>query len=596
MLRLELLLEAVDRLTGPMRAIQARMAGLRQVAERLGQVRGAQVLGQSLRMVGATALESARQVMALRGRVMALFAATGLSGGAAIWGFNRQLIRPAADLEQLALRVQTAMGSAAGGQQAMTAIREFARANNQSLTDVAAAFLALRTQGITPTARELAALGNAAGATGTSYEAAANALTGAMAGQFSQLRAYGIQARTEGNRVFLEWEAQGRRMRAVVAQGNRAGLGAAVTQAFTDRFPQGMQQAAETWDGMLARMGEAVREFSRMVMEAGVFDYLRDRMRDILAAVNRLTADGTLQRWATETAAVIMRVFGAIESFLTAGEGQAESPFMAMLRRIQEMTQPLADVAEYFGGVETALFGIGLVLTAPFLASLAALGVSVTALGVALLGTPAGWFALAAAGITALALALRNNWGGITDWLRDQLRAIQDLGERALGSLLDGPLSRLSAMAATLREAWSGIGSFFEGLFDGIEGRARTLADAVRNLLRLLPGGQRGDLLQPFAPPPGPRIGPAPAGPTLDGRPPAASGLAITPGFMNNLVPPGGLGPAPAPTPSAPPVRIDAGGELRLRLEDNRAPRLDGQMNDRRIRITPDQGLMMGVP
>lgn len=560
MLRLELLLEAVDRLTGPMRAIQARMAGLRQVAERLGQVRGAQVLGQSLRLVGATALESARHIMALRGRVAALFAATGLSGGAAIWGFNRQLIRPAADLEQLALRVQTAMGSVAGGQQAMGAIQEFARANHQSLTEVAAAFLALRTQGITPTARELAALGNAAGATGTSYQAAANALTGAMAGEFTQLRAYGIQARTEGNRVFLEWEAQGRRLGAALRQGDRAGIGAAVTQAFTDRFPQGMQQQAETWDGMLARMGETWREFSRMVMEAGVFDYLRDRMTQILASVDRLTADGTLQRWATDTAEGILRVFRGIERFFTAGDGD-ESPFMAMLGRIttvfQElraafdgMREILRPIIGDFTALEAAVAAIALILAGPLIVSLATLTTSLTALSLVLLGTPAGWFALAAGGLTAFALAVRNDWGGLASLVGRQIESI-------ISSL-------------------------------------RMLDDATGGSLRRM--GLLSEWMAPFAAPAGPRIGPAPAGPTLDGRPPAASGLAITPGFMNNLVPPGGLGPAPAPTPSAPPVRIDAGGELRLRLEDNRAPRLDGQMNDRRIRITPDQGLMMGVP
>lgn len=546
MLRLELLLEAVDRLTGPIRAVQARMAALREVAERLGRVRGAAQLGLALRQVGVAALASTRQVIGLTARMAALGAA---AAGAFGFFFSRQFIRPAADLEQLALRIQAAMGSAAGGEQAMAFIRDFARANGQSLTEVAAAFLELRTQGITPTAREMAALGNAAAATGAGHEAAANALTSALAGQFSQLRAFGIQARTEGEQVFLEWEAQGRRMRAVIERGNRAGLAAAVTQAFTDRFPQGMERAGETWDGLLSRMGETWREFSRMVMEAGVFDYLRDRLRQILAAVDRLTADGTLQRWATETAAAIMAAFGAVERFVTAGEGQAESPFMAMLGRIRELTQPLADIAEYFGGVETALFGIGLVLAGPVLMNLAALSAAIAVLGGVLLTTPAGWFALAAGGLTALALAIRNDWGGLGGFLSEQIEALITLFRR-LEEAVGAPLRRMG-------------------------------------LLR--------DVMEPWTGPSGPRIGPAPPGPIRDGRPPAASGLDPTPPFMHNLVPPGGLGPAPPPAAAAPAVRLDAGGTLHLHLHDHRAPRVEGRMNDPRIRLSPDRGLTMGV-
>jgi hypothetical protein len=57
-------------------------------------------------------------------------------------------------------------------------------------------------------------------------------------------------------------------------------------------------------------------------------------------------------------------------------------------------------------------------------------------------------------------------------------------------------------VAGDLRRAWEGIGEFFDGLFGGIERRAKAVADAVRSLLDSLPGGGQsptGDVNDPEA-------------------------------------------------------------------------------------------------
>lgn len=540
MLRLELLLQAVDRLSAPIRAIQARMAGLRAVAERLGTASGANRLAGSLVRVGGAAAGAAQQVAGLAARMTALGAALGIGAG---FAFNRQFIRPAAEMERFALTLETVLGSAEAGERALAWVSDFATRTPYELAEVTRAFVQLQTTGINPMDGAIRAAGDAAAIMGTRLDESVTAVAAAMRGEMEPLRRFGVQARQEGDRIFLSWRAQGREFASVVQRNNPGQMSAAIVRAFNDQFDGGMERLSQGWDGMLSNLADAWSRFSLMVMNAGVFDFLKQQLRDVLARVEELAADGTLQRWANETAEAILRVFRAVRAFFVAGEGQEQSPFEQLLTRLRTLLQPIADVASYFGGMETALAGIGLVLAGPFLASLAALTTSLAALSVVLLATPAGWFALAAGGLTALALAIRNNWGGLGDFVTRQIESIIG-GLRALDEATGGTMRRLG----------------------------------------VLPDG-----MVPFAGPSGPRVGPAPL-----------------PGLLNNLIPPsGGFFPqsapgaplgAPPPAANSAPMRVDTGGELRVILQDNRRPQVQGRMNDPNTRLSPDQGLMLGVP
>lgn len=85
----------------------------------------------------------------------------------------------------------------------------------------------------------------------------------------------------------------------------------AMYEAFTD--PEGKIAGAAddlslTWDGMISMMEDHWFQFRDGVMEAGVFDFMEEGLRDILDEVNRLKEEGKLDEWAADVARSVLTV------------------------------------------------------------------------------------------------------------------------------------------------------------------------------------------------------------------------------------------------------------------------------------------------
>lgn len=493
-LRLELLLEAVDRISGPLGRVQGRISGLAEPIRRigaataaLGRAPGLDRLASSLTLVGQAAAATA-------GRLAVLGGAAGLGGIAA---FNLAFIRPAADMENLAIQLETALRSASAAREALGWITRFAEETPMEVGQVSRAFVHLRTAGIDPTAGALRAAGDAASAfAGGNLEQAVGALTGALRGQLPPLERFGVQARIVGDRMVIEWEAQGRRFRATVDKNNRALIAARITRAWNDVAGGGMARMSRSWDGMMASLRNTWTRFTTAVMDAGLFDFLKSRLEALLGVTNRMRADGSMQSWAEATSTALIQAFQATERFLFGWSEVAEGMEVGqpgVVTRISDAFRGLSDAFRTFQGVirpvvgdvsalEIAMVALAAITFAPLITAL-------TLLGGGLLTTPAG-LAVTAIGAIALAgVAIYRNWDGVAEWLGRQFDKIKEFGESSLRSLIDGPLNTFQAFAGSLRRAWEGIEGFFSGLFEGIERRARAVADAVRSLIDLLPGG-----------------------------------------------------------------------------------------------------------
>lgn len=64
--------------------------------------------------------------------------------------------------------------------------------------------------------------------------------------------------------------------------------------------------------GLWQSLTERIRDFQTQVAEAGVLDYFKRQMADLLEQGKRLAADGTLARWAKQTSDAIIRVAEAV--------------------------------------------------------------------------------------------------------------------------------------------------------------------------------------------------------------------------------------------------------------------------------------------
>jgi hypothetical protein len=492
-LRLSILIEAIDRASQPLAALQARLGGIAagmlgvgQAAQRLSNVSGAGLLAGALGNVAGRARDAAGAVAGLSAKL-----AIGAAGGAFL--FNQQFVRGAADFERYRLTLETVMGSAEAAQKRLNELTEFAQRTPFNVAEVVRAGVALQTLGIRGEAADFAlkAAGDAASVFGTSLNDAMTAMAAAGRGEMDPIERFGLQARTEGNKIVMTWEEAGKQMRASIDKNNRAAIVAATARAWRGIAGGGMDRLADSWDGMLSNLGDAWSNFARLIAESGPFEYLKQQLRDILGWVEQVKSDGRLDQWAQQIGAAITNAFQAIRQFVV---GTEETP--GALQRIEAMFQRvsavLSPVIERFGGFETLLVAMGVLLGGPLIAALVSLTGAMATLGVVLALTPVGWFAMAAAGMAALGIAIYSNWDGIVALfgrLGDAWRGfmnseqIQEAG-RIFGVFADYLTERFNGLA----QVFTAVGGVLQAVLQRVLGYFQPVIDAAAWVMDRVPG------------------------------------------------------------------------------------------------------------
>jgi hypothetical protein len=492
-LRLSILIEAIDRASQPLAALQARLGGIAagmlavgQAAQRLSNVSGASLLAGALGNVAGRARDAAGAVAGLSAKL-----AIGAAGGAYL--FNQQFVRGAADFERYRLTLETVMGSAEAAQKRLDDLVEFAQKTPFNVAEVVRAGVALQTLGIRGAAADTAlkAAGDAAAVFGTRLDEAMTAMSAASRGEMDPIERFGLQARTEGNKIVMTWEEAGKQMRATIDKNNRAAIVAATARAWRGIAGGGMDRLADSWDGMLSNLGDAWSNFARLIAESGPFEYLKQQLRDILGWIEQVKSDGRLDQWAQQIGAAITNAFQAIRQFVV---GTEETP--GALARIEAMftrvSAVLSPVIERFGGLETLLVAMGVLLGGPLIAALVSLTGAMATLGVVLALTPVGWFAMAAAGMAALGIAIYSNWDGIValfgrlgDAWRGFMNSDQMQEAQAIfGVFTDFLTQRFNALA----EVFTAVGGVLQAVLQRVLGYFQPVIDALGWVMDRVPG------------------------------------------------------------------------------------------------------------
>lgn len=557
MLRLEILLQAVDRLTAPMRAVEARMAAVGAAARRIGQESGATRLAGSLRNVATQAGQATSAILRLTGTAAGV--GTVAAGGAAL-GFNSQFLRPAAEAERMMITLRNQLGQQRA-EQAFAWVNDFAERTPYALAEVQGAFVALNNLGINPMSGGLQAVGDAAAIMGGSYAEAVTAFAAAMRGEMEPLARFGVSGRTENGRTTLRWRnREGQDQAAVVNQDDREGMAGALQTALNSKFAGGMEELSKSWDGLMSNLGDAWRRFTGMVMQAGVFDWMKEQLEEVLARVNAMAADGTLRAWAEDVAASILLAFQAIRRFLVGTDKEpagitsikdAVTDIIGVFERVR------AEVERFTGPLSAAEFYLGalaVTLAAPLAAPLLALAAAILRVSAALVpftlafaASPLGLFLI---GLGAALLLIVTYWDDIAAAARVAFSAM----DRILPSRSE-PNPQMTPEAQAERRA------------NGARRGARRIDDAEWNA--------------PDAPPPSPLDLMSRAAGQAGGAPSPATATA-----------------APRPAAAAPPapVRVETGGQLNIRVEDGRAPQVTARPNNPQERWSILQGPRLVTP
>jgi hypothetical protein len=108
-----------------------------------------------------------------------------------------------------------------------------------------------------------------------------------------------MRASVEGEKVTFSWLQNGQQMQKTVEK-TGAAISGALGQIMQARFAGGMELLASGWAGMWSNLRDQVTLFAKAVMAAGVFDYMKQRLSEILSTLTQMTRDGSLKAMAQD--------------------------------------------------------------------------------------------------------------------------------------------------------------------------------------------------------------------------------------------------------------------------------------------------------
>jgi hypothetical protein len=418
-----------------------------------------------------------------RGLALAAGVATVAVGAASLAA--GQLIGTASKFEKFQTILETTEGSSAKAKDAMAWVTNFAAKTPYELDGVMDSFVKLRAYGLDPTNGLLRDLGDASAAMGKPLEQAVEAIADAVTGENERLKEFGIRAAKDGDEIAYSYTINGQKRIAKALASDPGGIQKVLQKIMSDRFSGAMDKLSRTWEGMISNLGDLWMQFQLAIMNAGLFDWMKSKLEMVLATVNRMADDGTLQQWATYISNRLVTVLTAAWEFAT-----------GVYQVLSRLGEYLSVAAEYVGGWERLAAILAGMAFAPILISTAAglvqIAMGLSMLSAALMANP---IALAIAAIVAgaaliylnwepikafyvdlwnsMANAATNAWNTIMGWLGfdpmpglsklwDAHQLLAAMGIEALRGLVEGAWANLKAIlewspVETISRLWAGL-------------------------------------------------------------------------------------------------------------------------------------------
>lgn len=471
--RFDLIINAVERVSGPFRRIEQAMDGVRDRTEkarqalgRFSRVTGLQRLSGSIGNVrdklqgmvqqGQAGLE---RLGALAGRLSLLFGAAG--GGA--FALGTEAATAAAEASKFASMVGLSTGN----------WQEYAGAATMAGME----------------ADELASLML------TLQERAVNAARGEK-GDIEMLQLMGISAKNargelkNADTLLLELADRVKKMREAGEMGKAAGI---MNQLGGEEGARLLDLLKNGREGLLAMRKEA-RELGLVLSDEALESAL-----EYGSAINRVKATfrglgltlGTaflpsltklldkFQAWLQVQRDIMSAGFERwIDGLDLDAVWRSVENFFASLGRLGRMLQRAADLC---GGWSNVLTALVVLISGKALLALGSLALAFGQLGMAMLTTPVGWFVAAVAAVAGAAYAIYKNWDGLVAYFRGLWEGVKAAFEKGLVQgvmrvLLSFKPSRwiadgLNELVATLTgvDLYSIGGQWIDGLLQGVK-------------------------------------------------------------------------------------------------------------------------------
>ena len=411
--KIQVVLTMLDKATAPLRAFSTKLKATSGIANKLRLINNRARLGleaAGLGKITAAAKGMGKAFGNVAGSVRSLGRDFAIVGGAAGWFFKSQFIDTAALFEKYMVMLESVEGSNAKAQESFKWINDFAARTPLELQDVMNSFIKLKNFGLDPMDGTFQAIVDQASKMGGDLDML-NGTVLALGQAWTKQKLQGEEALQLMERGVPVWDllakASGRTTAELQKASSAGKLGRSAIRALIIEMGKASAGASEkqskTWNGMISNLSDQWTRFTSMVMGAGVFDLLKNNLQKFLDTVNRMAADGTLQKWA-ESAGQKIAEFG--KGLMDFGKG------------LSEVFGMIKSLAELMGGWGNLLKVLVVARLIPLAAAIVALVPAIWALGAAMWASPIGVVTIMVGALALAARLLWKNWDDVVGGLK----------------------------------------------------------------------------------------------------------------------------------------------------------------------------------
>lgn len=196
--------------------------------------------------------------------------------------------------EKLETTLTTIEGSSDKAKAALDWVADFAATTPYELNEVAEAFVRMRAYGLDPMSGQLEGVGNAASAMGKGLMQGVEAIADAVTGENERLKEFGIRAKAEKDKITYTWQQAGETMTKTVKKDGTE-IANALMEIFS-RFDGAMEAQSKTWEGMTSNLGDQWTAFLKSIADAGYYEDVKRRFRDMVGVIDVWRERGYLDR------------------------------------------------------------------------------------------------------------------------------------------------------------------------------------------------------------------------------------------------------------------------------------------------------------
>lgn len=379
-----------------------------------------------------------------------------IAGAGLGYFFKRNFVDVASEFERFKTILETTEGSAAGADKAMQWVSDFAAKTPFELAEVTEAFVKLRAYGLDPTTGLLKTLGDTGAAMGKPVMQAVEAIADAVTGENERLKEFGIRGSKSGGQVTYEYtDKAGQQRTKTVDASNRQMIESTLTAIWNEKYGGAMDKLSGTWAGMVSNLKDQWARFANNTMNAGLFDWMKTQLGDLLSTLDRMASNGELQAWAERTGKALVTF---AENAWTLGKAIVDTT---------------AKIAAFVGGWEN----LGMILVA---LKLAPLIISIGHLGAALFSA-AGFLMMFATGTATAGAAWLAFGKGLVATLAMIGTAFKTLAAFLLTNPIGIALTALTVAGVLLWKNWDAVKGGLVAVWQTIKETAIAAFDAIKS-------------------------------------------------------------------------------------------------------------------